>query len=136
MHENATHIIWENLTEGDTLWTGYPVRDDEGNLETVTIGHLYRTLGVKIYPDHVYRVTVHYENSTADTLAAGGMGVVAGVFMPSRGGPWPRADATNDLYALDRLHYLREVRGPLDVIADGGGVIGETAETDHGGHAH
>lgn len=132
LHELATHITLENVTTGDTLWTGYPVTDEEGNLGGVTIGHLYRKLGVKIFTDHVYRATVFYNNTTGKTLADGGMGVVAGVFMPTKGGAWPRADVTDPLYALDSQHYMREVRGKYDIISEGGGIVMEG--DDHSAH--
>ncbi len=132
LHELATHITLENVTTGEMLWTGYPVTDEEGNLGGVTIGHLYRKLGVKIFTDNVYRATVFYDNTTGDTLTDGGMGVVAGVFMPTKGGPWPRADVNNPLYALDWQHYMREVRGKYDVISEGGGIVVEGEE--HGDH--
>jgi hypothetical protein len=42
------------------------------------------------------------------------MGVVAGVFLPS--GDWPATDTANELYSLDRKHYMREVHGNLETI--------------------
>ncbi len=123
LHELATHIRFEDVTSGEEIWEGRPIRNANGELEGVTVGRLYRKFGVKIFPDHRYRATVFYDNPTQDTIQAGGMGVVAGVFMPSGGGMWPKADASNELYALDRRHYLQEVRGSYDLIASGGGVI-------------
>jgi len=134
LHDLATHITFDDVTEGKTLWTGYPVTDETGRIEGVTIGHVYRTLGLKITPDHRYRITVHYDNPSPDSLPSGGMGVVAGVFMPSGGGMWPRADTTSELYALDRQHYLREVRGRYDVIASSDSMVG--ANTEAVGHVH
>ena len=70
LHELATHITFEDETKRSTLWTGYPVTRDDGTIEGVTIGNVYRRLGIKLSPDHRYRVTVYYENPTADTVAA------------------------------------------------------------------
>ncbi len=132
LHDLATHITFEDATEDEVLWTGYPETSDEGRVTGVTVGRVYWKGGIKIVPDHEYRVTVHYDNTTADTISAGGMGVVAGVFMPAFGGAWPRPDVADPLYALDRRHYMREVRGAYDVIAEGGGVLtGEDAEHMH-----
>ena len=132
VHENATSIRLEDATEDRVIWEGYPILDDAGALRGVTLGRLYRSLGAKIRKDHVYRVTVTYENPTADTLYAGGMGVVAGVFMQGGGGMWPRADKTNELYAIDLRHYMREITGTYDVL------LGEAPPSagghDHGGH--
>lgn len=117
VHENAESIKLVDLTENEVIWEGFPIEDEAGNLVGVTLGRLYRTFGAKIHPDHVYRVMVTYNNPTADTLVAGGMGVVGGVFMPSGAGMWPRADTVDPLYALDRRHYMRDVRGTYDEIA-------------------
>lgn len=117
MHDFATSITFEDATEGRVLWEGLPILDEQGRLQGVTLGRLYRKLGVKLRKDHVYRVTVTYENPTADTLYAGGMGVVGGIFMQAGGGMWPRADKSSELYALDMRHYLREISGPYDTIA-------------------
>ena len=135
LHELATKIVFEDVTEEKTLWEGFPI-EEEGELAGVTIGRLYRKFGVKIFPDHSYRVTVHYDNPTGETIVEGGMGVVAGVFMPARGQELPAADPNDPLYALDRNHYMRVVRGRYDVIKDGGGVVGEMememdGEEDH-----
>ncbi len=135
MHELAESIKFVDVTENEVIWEGFPINDEDGSLVGVTLGRLYRTLGAKIYPDHVYRVTVTYNNPAPDTLYAGGMGVVGGVFMPSGGGMWPRADKAHELYALDRMHYMREVRGTYEAIA--GLVEGQAAgNVTEDGHAH
>ncbi len=133
MHEYATKIVFEDLTENKIIWEGFPVEED-GQLAGVTIGRLYRKFGVKIFPDHSYRVTVHYNNPTDEPIPEGGMGVVAGVFMPSRDAAWPAADTSDPLYTLDREHYMRVVRGKYDLIKEGGGQIGDVnmeKSTDH-----
>ena len=131
LHELATKIVCEDVTEEKVLWEGFPITDD-GNLAGVTIGRLYRRFGSKIFPDHTYRVTVHYNNTTGETITDGGMGVVAGVFMPAMGEQWPAVNTDDPLYALDRAHYMREVRGKHDVMRDGGGkVASETMDHQH-----
>ncbi|HWP37698.1 MAG TPA: hypothetical protein VNL18_09140 [Gemmatimonadales bacterium] len=112
LHELATSLMLEDVTQGSVIWEGRPIPGPDGALGGVTMGRLYRRLGVKIQPDHSYRVTVRYNNTTGDTIRAGGMGVVAGVFMPSDEDAWPRADKSDPLYELDRQHFMREVRGP------------------------
>ena len=137
LHDLATSIRLEDITKNKLIWEGFPVEDDDGVVTGVTIGRLYRKLGVKIYPDHVYRMTVYYHNPTTDTIPAGGMGVLAGVFMPSTGGMWPKADKGDELYALDRRHYLRQVRGPYELIAAGGGELKPGSdEQTRTGHEH
>jgi hypothetical protein len=129
LHEHAEEIRFEDVTTGEVIWTGYPVEDDDGELTGVTTGHLYWSLGKKIYPDRTYRVTVVYNNPTQDTLYGGGMGVVAGIFRPSDTGTWPAADTSDPLYQIDRRHYLRQVSGTYEEIA---GAAGE--EASHGSH--
>lgn len=137
LHPLAQSIRFDDVTENKLIWEGLPVANEAGELTGVTIGNLYKRMGVKVYPDHKYRVTVAYDNPGADTLYAGGMGVVAGVFMPSGGGMWPRANKDDELYVLDRQHYLREVRGPYELIAGGGGVLQPaTADSSHREHEH
>lgn len=140
MHEYATKILLEDVTSDEVIWEGYPIEDESGErLLGVTIGKLYRKGGVKIYTDHVYRATVHYDNPTGETLVDGGMGVVGGVFAPGDGGAWPRADTSDPLYTLDRRHYMRVVRGRYELIKDGGGVLAEDAAMEDeamGGHVH
>lgn len=111
LHPYSESLKLEDVTANRVIWEGRPITGKDGALEGVTVGKLYRRLGVKIYPDHVYRVTVTYNNPTADTIRDGGMGLVGGVFLPSGDQPWPKADESDPLYVLDRMHYLRQVRG-------------------------
>ena len=135
MHENAISLKLEDVTENEVIWEGFPIENEDGELVGVTLGRLYWKLGAKIYPDHKYRVTVTYDNRTGETLVGGGMGVIGGVFMPSDGGMWPRADMTDPLYALDRSHYMRQVRGTYDEIA--AGVLTEQSASEGAGeHQH
>lgn len=135
LHPYATSLKLEDVTEGTVIWEGRPITGADRSLEGVTIGRLYRRLGVKIRPDHVYRVTVTYDNPTGDTIPGGGMGVIAGVFLPSGAASWPVADPTDPLYLLDRLHYMREVQGKYrDIVSALGGAVPESAAQQ--GHHH
>lgn len=117
MHKYSEAIRLEDVTEGRVVWEGKPIYDEEGNLTDVTMGRLYQqTSGARLLPEHTYRVTVVYHNPTPDTLIEGGMGVVAGVFYPEPSAVWPDADPTNQLYIVDRMHYMREVRGKYEEI--------------------
>lgn len=128
LHDYATDIRLEDVTTGELIWQGYPITSDDGVVSGITVGHLYRKLGKKIYPDHEYRVAVRYHNPTPDTIFAGGMGVVAGAFVPSDDDLWPRADTTDQLYRIDRLHYLRKVSGSYEELV---AQYGESSEGDH-----
>jgi hypothetical protein len=118
LHPYAKSLKFEDVTAGRVIWEGRPIEGPKGDLAGVSIGRLYRTMGVKIFPDHTYRVTVTYDNPTGQTLRDGGMGVVGGVFIPADDAPWPGADASDRLYALDRKHYERELQGKYaDLVA-------------------
>lgn len=137
LHELSRSIRLEDVTEDKVLWEGVPLIGEDGEtVKGVTMGKLYRRLGVAIHPDHVYRVTVDYDNPGTETITAGGMGVVAGVFMPSGDAEWPMVDTSDPLYQLDRKHYMREIRGDYELIASGGGVVGEGHDMDRGSGGH
>ncbi len=135
LHEMATKIVFEDVTDDQTLWEGLPITEG-GDLTGVTIGRMYRKFGTKIFPDHRYRVTVYYDNTTGATIPDGGMGVVAGVFMPAMGEQWPAVDLSDPLYVLDRAHYMREVRGKYDEIREGGGKVAEADHEHEAGQEH
>lgn len=116
LHPYATSLKFEDVTANEVIWEGRPIEGEDRSLEGVSLGRLYKRLGVKIFPDHTYRVTVTYENPTGDSIPEGGMGVIGGVFLPSGDGLWPVADTTDQLYVLDRKHYLREVQGRYEQI--------------------
>jgi hypothetical protein len=134
LHEMATSLKLEDATANKVIWEGKPYTDEDGNVNRLAVGYLYKTLGVKVNPTHSYRVTVSYINPTADTIKAGGMGVVAGVFLP--GDPMASNDPNDPLYQLDRKHYMRELRGKLGEMKP---VVEEKKAGDHkeeAGHHH
>ena len=129
LHPYATGIRLEDVTDGHVIWEGKPMGASAGDLEGVTMGRLYRKLGVKIQPDHTYRVTVTYHNPTDRTIPDGGMGVVGGLFLPAGDAEWPAADSADELYRLDLMHYRRELTGKYaDLLAalKGGDADGGT----------
>jgi hypothetical protein len=79
------------------------------------------TLGKAMRPDHVYRLTVVYENPEPRTIADGGMGVLGGVVMLSRGSRWPTVDPRDPEYVVDVHTTIEESDWPSH---------------DCGGHAH
>ena len=135
LHEHADTIRLVDVTDGDLVWEGYPVENEQGELETVTVGELYWELGEPLDPSHRYRATVVYNNPTNDTLSGGGMGVVAGAFMPEAE-TWPEADTTDPLYRLDRRHFLRQVSGTYEQLTSDSLRASTSAETSHHVHAH
>src|SRR2546427_321178 len=59
-------------------------------------------LGLHIVPTHRYRLTAVYENPTGRLIPDGGMGAVAGLFVPDRGAVWPAVDTSDVLYRTDQ----------------------------------
>lgn len=137
LHENAESIRLEDVTSDELIWEGFPIEDKDGTLTGVTVGKLYKEFGKKIFPDHIYRVTVRYNNPTSDTLRHGGMGVVAGVFIPADADSWPQADSSDPLYDIDRMHYLRKVSGTYEELLT---QVRDSSEASHphgsAGHDH
>lgn len=109
LHQYGVSIEFTDATTGEVIWRAQPVTDAAGRVVSMPVGRLYRLtrLGVHIVPQHRYRVTVLYENPTGRRLPAGGMGVVAGLFIPDRGAVWPAADFQDPLYQQDLRHAMR-----------------------------
>ncbi len=116
LHEYAVSIELVDVTTGDELWRGLPSYDEAGNVTGVTVEVFDEESAILLDPSHTYRVIATYRNPTRGTLYGAGMGVVGGVFLPDETAEWPTADASDRLYRLDRLHYMREVRGRFDQI--------------------
>lgn len=113
VHEHATSISLTDVTTGEVLWRAEPTVDSSGTVKGIPVGRLYRwnSVGKRIVPDHVYRVTVEYHNPTNQVLPEGGMGVIGGLFAPDEPEDWPAAVSTDTLYVTDMRHYLRLWRG-------------------------
>ena len=110
LHDYATRIAFEDVSTGDVIWEAAPKLTADGALYSIPLGMLWRKFGARLHPERTYRVTVEYDNPTADTIPQGGMGVVAALFLP--GAAWPSADTTDPIYRADRRHYLRLDKAP------------------------
>jgi hypothetical protein len=108
LHDLATEIRLEDVTEGQVVWTGKPVYDDDGRLERTTRGEFYGKLGVLLDPERTYRVTVEYDNPTGENIPDGGMGVIAGVIIPSDPDFDFAAQPSDSLYVADEAHFMRK----------------------------
>ena len=108
LHEYGQIIELWDATASELIWHGEPAAGREGKTGAVPISTLYglTRIGVHITPSHRYRVRVVYDNPTGGVVSAGGMGVVAGLFIPDRGAAWPSADPNDSLYQKDLRHFL------------------------------
>lgn len=119
VHEYAQRISLTDVTTGQVLWEAAPHVDAAGTVRGVPVGRLYRwnRIGAPISPDHLYRVTVEYDNPTGRVLPEGGMGVIGGLFAPDEPEQWPAAVRGDSLYVMDMHHYLRLWRGKAKDLA-------------------
>jgi hypothetical protein len=108
VHEYGRTIEFWDATTGKLLWHGEPARAGVGRSSAVPLGKFYSLtgIGMPVLASHRYRVRVVYENPTAHTITAGGMGVVGGLFIPGRGAVWPAAESTDSLFQQDVRHFM------------------------------
>ena len=109
MHELGRTIeLWDATTQ-TLLWHGEPVSAAAGQPAAVPATKFWGLtgIGLRITPEHRYRVRVIYENPTDQAIASGGMGVVGGLFMPDKKAKWPATDPSDSLYQQDLRHFMR-----------------------------
>src|SRR2546422_3396295 len=106
-----------DVTTGEVIYRAAPLTDSSGEVVGVPVGRLYRwrRLGVRIVPEHRYRVTVYYNNPSGAVIPDGGMGVVAGIFVPDRRVTWPAANPADSLYQQDLRHAMRLIGSEHDM---------------------
>ena len=109
LHDYGVTLEVTDVTTGEVIWSAQPVRDSAQRLVAIPIGKLYgwSRLGAHVVPEHRYRVTAVYQNPTGQVIRGGGMGVVAGLFVPDKGARWPAADVHDTLYLSDLRHAMR-----------------------------
>ena len=105
LHDHGVSLEVKDVTTGEILWHVEPVKDARDQVTSIPLVLFYRwyRLGIHITPDHTYRLTAVYENPTGRVLRDGGMGAVAGLFVPDRGATWPAVDPADSIYRAD-LH--------------------------------
>ena len=118
LHDYGVSLELRDMTTGDVLWRGTPKTDGAGRVITFPLARFYswRRLGIHVIPAHTYRLTAVYENPTGKAIRDGGMGAVAGLFVPDRGATWPAVDTANTLYQQDQAATLRS--GGAEEMAD------------------
>ena len=101
LHDHATSLRFEDATTGELMWETGPTLDEEGRVVGVPVGKFWWKGGLHLKADHVYRLTVVYDNPTGSTIVDGGMGVLGGVFLPSKGEAWPELDPYDPAYVTN-----------------------------------
>jgi hypothetical protein len=103
LHKYGVALRLEDRTEGKVLWEAKPTTDSTGEVTAMPTAKFIWRLGIKIHPDHVYRLTAVYDNPTGAPIPDGGMGALGGVVVPAGGSTWPRV-------VLDDPEYQKDVR--------------------------
>jgi len=113
LHNYGVKLELSDATTGEIIWQTAPVTDSAGHVVSVPTCMLYNwhRLGVHIVPAHRYRVTAVYDNPTGHVISDGGMGLVAGLFVPDRGTHWPAVDTSDTLYQQDLRATLQMDEG-------------------------
>lgn len=106
LHRYARTLRLEDVTAGATIWETAPETDATGDIERVPGARFVWRLGLPMRRDHVYRLSAVYHNPTADTIRAGAMGVLGGVFLPARGERWPQPNGLSPVYRADLAKQL------------------------------
>ena len=106
LHAHASRLRFENLTTGEVLYDIRPKLDEEGHVAGIpALMHRGRGVGALVVPEHRYRITVEYRNPFDTVIEDGGMGSIAGAFIPLE--KWPAANPREALFAADYDWVLR-----------------------------
>ncbi len=126
VHDYATGLRFEDLTTGEVLWETRPEVDRNGRVVAVPVGEFWWKGGLRLKPDHTYRLTVVYDNPTGEILPGGGMGVLGGVFLPRRGQEWPSLDPQDPQYVanMEKTRVTAQRRAMGMDMSHGGGEHG------------
>ena len=116
MHDYGVSLELSDVTTGRVLGRLVPERDSSGLVRLLPPVRFYRwyRLGIHIESTHRYRVTVTYDNPTGRAIPDGGMGAVAGLFVPDGGARWPVVDTTDVSYRQDLHDSFWEL--PMDMM--------------------
>ncbi len=126
MHDYADWIRLEDVTAGKVVWETEPTADAEGHVSGVPTGKLWWRGGVRLYADHVYRVSVQYTNPLDRPAPDGAMGAMGGVLLADRA-EWPGFDRQDDDYIADLRNTLEK---PNEAMHDHGAMSGMGGMSD------
>jgi len=118
LHDYGVSLELRDVTTGALVWRGAPLTDGAGRVTSFPLARFYKwyRLGLHVVSTHRYRLTAVYENPTGHAIRDGGMGAVAGLFVPDHGAVWPEVDTTDTLYQRDLAATIRS--GTSDLMAD------------------
>ncbi|HET9985072.1 MAG TPA: hypothetical protein VFQ38_15840 [Longimicrobiales bacterium] len=123
LHRYATLLRFEDVTAKTVLWEARPQLDATGDVVGMPRGKFWWKGGIKVEPEHVYRLTAFYDNPTGHAIPGGGMGALGGIVVPSGGAKWPRVDLGDP-----------ELQRDLEVTYGGMPMEHGGQPMQHGGH--
>ncbi len=102
LHDFAVEIRLEDVATNKVLARLKTKRDSTGKvLSVASTKFLLKWGGLKLKPDHKYRVVGVYDNPTCGVIPQGAMAVLVGVFIPDDMSKWPAVNRLDPLYAED-----------------------------------
>ena len=107
LHDYADWIRLEDVTTGKVLWEAEPEKTDGGGVTGVPTGKLWWRGGVRIRPDHVYRLVVQYTNPLDRPAPDAAMGALGGIILADDAA-WPPFDRENPDYVTDLRNTLEK----------------------------
>jgi hypothetical protein len=109
LHKYGVSLRLEDRTADRVLWEVKPDTTATGDIASIPVKKFLWTMGVRIYPDHVYRLVADYDNPTGATIPDGGMGALGGVIWPMASQAWPPVNRADPQYQYDVSFSWRRI---------------------------
>lgn len=114
LHKYGVLLRLEDRTADRVLWEVKPDTDATGDVASIPVKNFLWSLGVSIYPDHIYRLVAVYDNPTGTAIPDGGMGALGGVIWPTGSEPWPAVSRSDPEYQYDVRFSWRQLPSERD----------------------
>ena len=101
IHQYGTRLVMEDVTDGRVIWEARPTVGPDGQITGVPQNLFLWRLGIPVRPDHLYRVTAEYNNTSGETIPGGAMGTLGGAVIPDDASKWPAIDRNSPELKLD-----------------------------------
>jgi len=131
MHDYGKSVRLEDAETGKTLVTLAAERDAAGKIIRIQ-RKTFLLNPLRLRQGHRYRIVTEYDSPVHQTIAAGGMANILGVFSPDLNSPWPALDPEDPTFKKD-IESLPIVVQPT---ADATGGQLRTERINYTQHAH
>jgi hypothetical protein len=102
----AVHLTFEDRTAQRVLWEQKMDTTADGLPKPVPVQRFLSRLGLSLKHDHLYRLTVVYDNRSGELIPGGGSGAIGGVLLVGGGQRWPAIDRNDAIYVSDIRGFL------------------------------